>query len=391
MSPQSKKKEILAISILGALVWASLAPLYIFFGVYLRSLGCNYSTIGLILTAGSFLFSVPQVIFGAIADKIRNRRLIMSLALLGRTIASLMLLMSTDLVSISAWYVGTSFLLSGFMPLTQSMVANISGRDELGTSMGRYRLFGSAGWAGSCILTGFLAKDALRSIFPITFFLSGLAFLISASLPEMKNGANQKASAMREEETDLNLGLTAAFMSSVVLAGLSMGATSSFLTISLSQLGGDALFLGLVLAAGALLEIPAMYLAGLLCDRVGNLSVLLIGETGLGAVYWLYGTVKDLPTYLLVQGIRGIMYSLLIVSGMAASSSLGGKKRGSLYAGLYGLSSSLGLAAGPYLGGLISENWGLWAMFLFSSSVSILSAILIIPFVLRKNERLPST
>jgi MFS family permease len=367
---------------LGGLVWASMAPFYLFFGIYLRSLGLTYGTIGSIMTIGSILSSFPQIFIGAIADRSRHRKLIISFAMLARTAFSLMLLLSRDILSLSIGYIGMSFSLSGFMPLAQSIVADLSEKERLGRSLGRYRLFGSGGWAISCVLTGGLAEHDLRAIFPITFALSILGLLFSIALPEGKGKGERAISMAPKGGTKPSFAIMATFMLSVFLACVGMGAATSFLTISLSQLGMGAFFLGIVMATGAMCEVPAMYISGLLCDRIGSFTVLAMGEAGLASIYWLYGTVKDLYTYILVQGIRGILYSVFTISGMAASSGIGGRRRGSFFAGLYNTSYYLGTAPGPYLGGLISDYAGLSAMFYFASATSISSAILVIPVIL---------
>lgn len=381
MGLQGTKADMLALSILAGLVWASMAPLYLFFGVYLRSLGLTYGAIGLITTTGAVLSSFPQIVFGAIADRINSRKRIISFAMLIRTASSLMSLLSKDLLGLSVGYVAMSFSLSGFMPIAQSMVADISGGERLGRSMGRYRLFGSAGWAISCVLTGCLARWSLTNIFPITFAASAMAFMVSLMLPDVsRRGEGGSPSTGAREGRKMTPFLTVAFLLSIMLSCLSMGAATSFLTISLAQLGIEPFFLGIVIATGGLFEVPSMYVSGLLCDRIGSFAVLSIGEVGLAAVYWLYGTVTNITTYVLVQGLRGILYAVFTVSGMAASSGLGGRRRGSLYAGLYNLSYYLGSVPGPYMGGLISDYMGLSAMFTLSSAISIASAALLIPF-----------
>lgn len=354
------------------------------FGVYLKSLGASYTSIGLLMTIASVFSSSLQVAFGAMADRYRNRKTIISATLLLRTLASFMLLFSRDVISISIWYVGTSLFLSGFMPLAQSIVADLSEGRRLGFSMGRYRLFGSVGWAVSCVLTGLLARDNLWNIFPITFAFSGVSFLISLALSEVKSAKEWRPEVAREK-THIAATLVPCFITSILLSGLSMGAATSFLSISLTQLGSDPLFLGVVIAVGAFFEVPAMYLSGRLSDRIGSLPVLIVGEVGLSVIYWLYGTVRDLYSYILIQGIRGTIYAIFMISGMSVSSSLGGSERGSTYAGLYNLSLYLGMALGPYLGGLISDSLGLWAMFMFSSAFSLTSAVvLLVPWALGK-------
>ena len=384
MESRVRERAALTIAILGGLVWASFAPTSLLFGVYLKSLGASYTSIGLLMTIASVFSSSLQVAFGAMADRYRNRKAIISATLLLRTLASFMLLFSRDVISISIWYVGTSLFLSGFMPLAQSIVADLSEGRRLGFSMGRYRLFGSVGWAVSCVLTGLLARDNLWNIFPITFVFSGVSFLISLALSEVKSVKEWRPEVARDK-THIAATLVPCFIASILLSGLSMGAATSFLSISLTQLGSDPLFLGVVIAVGAFFEVPAMYLSGRLSDRIGSLPVLIVGEVGLSVIYWLYGTVRDLYSYILIQGIRGTIYAIFMISGMSVSSSLGGSERGSTYAGLYNLSLYLGMALGPYLGGLISDSLGLWAMFMFSSAFSLTSAVvLLVPWALGK-------
>ena len=272
------------------------------------------------------------------------------------------------------------------MPLAQSIVADLSENSRLGVSMGRYRLFGSVGWAAACILTGLLARDRLWNIFPVALVFSTLSFLVSLFLPRVESGGRSRYENIQERRGS-SIKLAACFTASILISGIGIGATSSFLTISLSQLGSDPLFIGVVITVGALLEVPAMYLGGWLSDRIGGIPVLVLGEVGLSMVYWLYGTVKTLYSYLLIQSVRGILYALFTVSGMSISSSLGGSRRRGLYAGFYNLSLQLGTASGPYFGGMVSDYQGLWAMFALSSALSAVSAMLLTPWIMGNREK----
>ncbi|MCX8183357.1 MAG: MFS transporter [Crenarchaeota archaeon] len=379
MKPRSNH-ALLTISLIGGLVWASFAPLSLLFGVYLRFRGLSYASIGLLMTTSSFLSPFLQPMFGAIADKYRNRKAIVSISLLLRSLAYLLLMLSTDVVSMAICYVAAGLFLTGFMPLAQSMVADLSEGNRLGVYMGRYRLFGSIGWAAACILTGLLARSSLWNIFPLALAFSTVSFLVSLFLPSVEGTGESPLSSTQHKGVS-SVRLTACFIASILISGVGMGATSSFLTISLSQLGSDPFFTSLVIAIGALLEVPAMYLGGWLSDRIGGLPVLVFGEVGLGMIYWLYGTVENLYSYLLIQSVRGVLYALYTVSGMSISSSLGGTRRRGLYAGFYNLSLQLGTAFGPYLGGLVSDYRGLWAMFVLSSAFSWASAILLTPWM----------
>jgi PPP family 3-phenylpropionic acid transporter len=386
MKPVESGRAALTLSVVGGLVWASFAPFTLLFGVYLRTQGLSYTSIGLLMTITSLLSSLLQPVFGAITDKYRNRKVIVSTSLLVRSLAYLFLLLSADVISMSIWYVVAGLFLAGFMPLAQSMVADLSENSRLGVSMGRYRLFGSIGWAAACILTGLLARDRLWNIFPVALVFSTLSFLVSLFLPRVESDRRSRQENIQERRGS-SVKLAACFTASILISGIGMGATSSFLTISLSQLGSDPLFIGVVIAVGALLEVPAMYLGGRLSDRIGGIPVLVLGEIGLGMVYWLYGTVRNLYSYLLIQSVRGILYALFTVSGMSISSSLGGSRRRGLYAGFYNLSLQLGTASGPYFGGMVSDYQGLWAMFALSSALSVVSGMLLTPWIMGNREK----
>jgi MFS family permease len=366
------------ISIVGGFVWASFAPFSLFLGVYLVSQGLSYASIGLLMTATSILSSFLQLVFGSLADKYQNTRLIISLTLLARSVACLILVFSRDLVSTLLWYVVSGIFLSGFLPIAQSMVAKLSEDERLGFSMGKYRLSGSLGWAFSCILTGLFAQYGMWSIFPVTLVLSFSSFLASLAIPGVKGIAGSRREIGRLE-TSKPAKLVVFFILSVFLSSLSMSAASSFLNIFLFQLGNDPFFIGIIIAIGAFLEVPAMYLGGILSDKTSETLVLMTGEIGLGIIYWLYGTVKNIYTYIIIQGLRGVLYAFFMVSGMSLSSSMGDVEKKGFYAGLYNLSLQFGMALGPFIGGLVSDAFGLLAMFLTVSIISELSSTLLIP------------
>ncbi|MEM2946303.1 MAG: MFS transporter, partial [Thermoproteota archaeon] len=113
MKPGSNR-ALLTISITGGLVWASFAPLSLLFGVYLRSLGLSYASIGLLMSVSSLLSPFLQPLFGAVADRYRNRKVIVSISLFSRSLAYLLLMLSTDVFGMSICYVAAGLFLAGF-------------------------------------------------------------------------------------------------------------------------------------------------------------------------------------------------------------------------------------------------------------------------------------
>ena len=353
-----------------------MAPSAMFVSVQLRSSGLAYSDIGLVSTASVLLSSLPQLLFGHMIDKYGRRAALIKASILIRSFFLSMVALSSDPWSLAFWYVAASLPLSLFLPSIQSFVARRSSPESLGTNMALYRLGGSAGWAVVCLVAGLVASSSSFTVaFALGALLSVVAFIASLGLTDRgpPEDSTPPVEPMRSSATLLS-GL--AFYGSTFLGSLGIGATSSFVAVLLSELGGSPSIIGAVLAAGAAAEVPAMYYGGKLADRYGPLWILAAGMAGMGVSYVFYGMVNVLEALVFVQASRGLFYGLFTVSGMAMSSSLGGTERGGLHAGLYNLVGTLGASSGPSAGGFMSDQLGLKSMFALSSLVSLLGASL---------------
>jgi PPP family 3-phenylpropionic acid transporter len=380
------------LALLGALFWGSMAPSYVFVAVYLKSVGLDYATIGLVATASVLASSLPQIVFGHVIDRYGRPGLLIPLSLLSRAFCLVMLALATDAWSVSLWYVAAGLPTALFMPVMQSTVARSSVSETMGISMGLYRLGGSAGWAVMCLMSGLVAylSSDFRLAFGLGAFLAIVNFVLSLSFtrgPGLSQLAPSDGPTAELIEPTSKADQGELFYSSIFLGSLGIGATSSFVTILLAELGGGPLMIGVVLAMGAIAEIPAMYLGGKMTDKHGAFSVLSVGMAGLAFSYLLYAMVNALVACLFVQALRGMFYGLFTVSGMAMSSSLGGEKRGGLHAGFYNLVSTLGSSSGPYIGGLVSDQLGLRTMYYFSSAFSLLGSGLSVVTMLVEHQR----
>ena len=363
------------LALIGALFWGSMAPSSVFVAIYLKSSGLDYAAIGLVSAASVLASSLPQIAFGRLIDRYGKHGMLIALSLFFRAFCLTMVALAADAWSVSFWYVAAGLPTSLFMPSMQSMVARSSVPDTMGVSMGSYRLGGSAGWAVMCLVSGLVASafSDFRLAFGLGALLSVVNFLLS--LPLANQPDPPRSLPMAEEgKPAMGAGQGRSFYTSLFLGNLGLGATSSFLTILLNELGGGPLIIGTVLAVGATAEVPAMYIGGKLSDRYGRMGILSVGMAGLAFSYALYGVLNALFACLFVQALRGLFYGFFTVSGMAMSSSLGGAERGGLHAGLYNLVSTLGTSSGPYIGGLLSDQLGLKAMYWLSAGVSLLGS-----------------
>lgn len=133
----------------------------------------------------------------------------------------------------------------------------------------------------------------------------------------------------------------------------------------LSGLGEDtiAFHVGLLTSAYALAQLAASPVAGRLGDRVGRRPVLFAGLAGMALTQALFGFVPWLWALYLLRVVGGVATSGMLVAAsafVADSTSTDDRTRGMAW---FGTSVSLGLVAGPALGGLLSRpgfsiGWG---------------------------------
>lgn len=383
--------------LLGFLTWSSLAPLYLYYGWYLRSEGINYVEVGMVLGLSIVSTFFAQLFSGFLFDYFHNYKYLLLFTFIIRSLSTSFIAYLPNPHDTYIWYILSSFSLGMFSPLSQSIIAEASRNEKLGTSLGQFRLSGSAGWVFSCIISGFVAMQSLKGSFILASIFSILSLPlilllktdtdVSQSISDLNLSKNTNSNVEQDNLT------TFFFYLSVFFASIGMGAASNFLNIFILENGNNALSLSLILAIGALVEVPSMLLSGKLSDALGPLKLLSVSEFFLGLVYLGYALVKNLESFFLVQSFRGLFYAIFTVSGMHFSSVIGGKKRRGTSAGIYNVSTTIGLALGPYLAGLISQYpvfilgsySGIAASFVFSFLISIFAAILLFLYeLLRK-------
>lgn len=375
------------IFLLGFLAWSSLAPLYLYYGWYLRSEGISYVEIGMVLSSNVIFTFLAQLLSGLLFDRFHNYKYLLLFTFLVRSLSTSFVAYLPNPRDTYFWYILSSFSIGMFSPLSQSIIAETSKNEKLGTNLGQFRLSGSAGWVFSCIISGFVAMQSLRGSFVLASFFSILSlpliFLLKTNSNVTQNISNLNTNKDTSNITRQNNLVTFLFYLSIFLASVGMGAASNFLNIFILENGNNALSLSLILAIGALVEVPSMLLSGKLSDKIGPLKLLSVSEFFLGLVYLGYASVKNLDSFFIVQSFRGLFYAIFTVSGMHFSSIAGGEKRRGISAGIYNVSNTVGLALGPYLAGLVSQysllglSSGISASFIFSFFVSVFAAALL--------------
>ncbi|AKD02198.1 MFS transporter [Pontibacter korlensis] len=144
----------------------------------------------------------------------------------------------------------------------------------------------------------------------------------------------------------------------------------------LTSLGGEE-YKGLIISLFTLTAGLSRPFSGKLADKVGRVPVMVIGSLVCVVAGFLYPLVGTVAAFLLLRFIHGFSTGFTPTGKSAYVADLVPVERRGEAMGLLGLSGSLGMAAGPALGGLIASELPVDVMFYTSSAAAFLSVAVI--------------
>ena len=145
----------------------------------------------------------------------------------------------------------------------------------------------------------------------------------------------------------------------------------------LSSLGGEE-YKGLIISLFTLTAGLSRPFSGKLADKVGRVPVMVFGAGICVVVSLLYPVISSVAGFLLLRFVHGFSTGFT-PTGVSAyvADIVPFNKRGEAM-GLQSLFGSLGMAAGPALGGYIGKIWGIEPLFYASAFTAVLSILVII-------------
>jgi multidrug resistance protein len=121
------------------------------------------------------------------------------------------------------------------------------------------------------------------------------------------------------------------------------------------DLGGNAFSLGLFMSAYSIMQFFFAPFWGRLSDRIGRRPVLLIGITGYGLTFLLFGLIHNLWLLIAVRSVSGVVSSATLPTSMAYLADISEGADRSKSMGFIGAAMGLGMVFGPALGGWLGH------------------------------------
>lgn len=359
----------------GFCYFAALGFIIPFLPLLLQTSGLNYAEIGIIYMIGLIFPVLLQTLWGALADRIGRKNIIVS-----ATIASAII---SGLYSQASGFV--PFLLLGMLwytflaaatTVTPALAMDIAGPVTAGRHFGSYRISGSIGWIISTAIGGLVAGSLGIEV---VFYLAAMLYLASAIFvqisirnPAWKRNEGNTYGNFHQLIKNKNFGI---FLVTILLANISAITFQSFLSLYVNKLGGSDALIGWAFSIAAVAEVPCMIYLGGLSDKIGRKPLLLIALLSYPLRLFLYTIVINPNLILPIQLLHGLTYGLFYVTSVALVSDIALENRG-IALGLYSTAASTGSAAGSAIAGVISDSYGLINMYRFMAAFSFIPVLL---------------
>ena len=140
------------------------------------------------------------------------------------------------------------------------------------------------------------------------------------------------------------------------LVMVGFGLVIPILPYLMDTLGGGAFSLGLFMSAYSIMQFFFAPFWGRLSDRIGRRPVLLIGLSGYGLTFFLFGLANNIPLLIVIRAISGMVSSATLPTVMAYLADITEGDDRSKSMGMIGAASGLGMILGPALGGALGQN-----------------------------------
>jgi MFS family permease len=354
--------------------------------VYAHELGAGAFQIGLIFGAFSLSRSIFVPYFGKLSD-VKGKKPFLSLGLFLYFILSICYLFSYNVQTLILIRLGQGFASAMILPVAQAYVGLITPKNREGLTMGLFNISLYGGLSIGPMLGG-LVKDWLNIQF--SFLSMGVLTLIGFSLcllllpPEEKKRRGQGPISikpirylklMREPAVfslfafrlcfTAGIGIIWAFLPLLASTHLNLSSSSIGIVVMMS-----------VLASGVF-QAPM----GLLADKFSKkLLISLGGVLGAVSIYYIStaGSFRELFMANALFGLAGgVCFPAVMALGVIEGRTTGAM--GSIM-GLLAMAHSLGMLAGPLLGGITLDLLSFTAVFALGILILTMGTLIFIAF-----------
>ena len=281
--------------------------------------------------------------------------------------------------------------IAGFIPAAVILVASQTPDEESGRALGLLSTGGVAGTLIGPVIGGLLADlVGFRQVFWITGVMLMISFLVSLFLIETSSlEKRQKKSAVQLSISNKEFfKLTSSIFLTTFILQSAMMSMQPILTLYVEYLGSPVMYLsllaGVVTAISGVSNMMSASYLGKLGDRIGPQRVLNISLVAVAILIAFHAFAPNIWILLVLRFMLGFGLGGLLP---AVNSLLKKRVPDSILGKAYGYNQTfqyMGGVVGPILGGIVAGRFGLPVVFIISSALLFVNAILVFSFRKRK-------
>ena len=324
-------------------------------------------------------------IWGKLSDRYGRKPMLLR-ASLGMSIVMIMIGFATSALQLVLLRLLMGAI-AGFIPAAVILVASQTPTEESGRALGLLSTGGVAGTLIGPVIGGLLADlVGFRQVFWITGAMLLISFFVSLLLRETYATENRQKKSVDNLSISNKefFSLTASIFVTTFILQSAMMAMQPILTLYVADLGSSVMFLSLVAGivtaiSGVSNMISAPYL-GKLGDRIGPQKVLNVSLVAVAILIACHAFAPNVWVLLVLRFMLGFGLGGLLP---AVNSLLKKRVPDSILGKAYGYNQTfqyMGGVMGPILGGIVAGKLGLPVVFIVSSALLFVNAILVFSF-----------
>lgn len=279
-----------------------------YFPLWLKWQGLTAVEIGLVTSVPLFIRIIATPMIGIAADRARSVRRIVILAGIAGLVSAVLLMASSGVWMILAFF--TIFQISSLAMMPLAEVAAMQGVREKGLDYGRMRLWGSVAFIAANVGGGILiAQFGNGTIVPILIFGSVLALAAGWYLPR---GRRDGTPARRLNWRDMRTALSRRGLLMIMFAGGAIQAAHAvyyaFSAIHWQAQGIDGRWFGILWGVGVVAEVLLFAYAGRVLARIGAVTMIAIGALGSVVRWGLMALDPSFGWLIVLQLLHGVTF-----------------------------------------------------------------------------------
>jgi DHA1 family multidrug resistance protein-like MFS transporter len=177
---------------------------------------------------------------------------------------------------------------------------------------------------------------------------------------------------------------------SVGVAMIGLGIIWPIVPVYAIEMGAGGFQVGMIIASFNIAKVLSNPLSGRLSDKWGRKPFIVIGLFSYGVVSVLYVMATTVTALILVRLLHGFTSVMVIPIAMAMTADIAPDHKLGRFMGTLNMAIMLGMGAGPILGGIIRDQFGMDTAFWTMGGLALITCIGAMCFIPGKNPQTAS-